>query len=77
VLSENGRVCETAVFDGQRLAMKEDTKANDLAVTAKKPRSHTRHRHSRRAARIEEPAPPPPAPPPPPKPSTFSSFFSR
>jgi hypothetical protein len=78
VLSENGRTCETAVFDGQRLAMKEDAKANDPVVTAKKPRSsHTsRHRHSRRAARIEEPIPVPP-PPQPPKPSTFSSFFSR
>jgi hypothetical protein len=77
VLSENGRICETAVFDGQRLAMKEDTKTNDPAITIKKPRSsHTsRHHHSRRAAR-EEPIPVPP-PPPPPKPSTFSSFFSR
>lgn len=78
VLSENGRTCETAVFDGQRLAMKETPKANDPAVTTKKPRSsHTsRHHHNRRAARVEEPIPVPP-PPPPPKPSTFSSFFSR
>ena len=84
VLSENGRVCETAVFDGQRLAMKEDAKkdarANDPSVTAQKPRSPrtSRHRHSRRTARVEEPIPVPPPPvSPPPKPSTFSSFFSR
>jgi hypothetical protein len=84
VLSENGRVCETAVFDGQRLALKEDAKkdagANDPSVTAQKPRSPrtSRHRHSRRTARVEEPIPvPPPPASPPPKPSTFSSFFSR
>jgi hypothetical protein len=81
VLSENGRTCETAVFDGQRLAMKEDAKAHDPAVTPQKPRSSrtSRHRHNRRAARAEEPipVPPPPASPPPPKQSTFSSFFSR
>ncbi|MEH6950702.1 hypothetical protein V4R08_05050 [Nitrobacter sp. NHB1] len=77
VLSENGRTCETAVFDGQRLAMNEDGKESGAAVTTKKPRSaHTsRHRHSRRSAHAEEPAPPPP--PPPPKPSPFSSFFSH
>ena len=84
VLSENGRVCETAVFDGQRLALKEDARkdagANDPSVTAQKPRSPrtSRHRHSRRTARVEEPIPVPPPPvSPPPKPSTFSSFFSR
>jgi hypothetical protein len=77
-LSENGRTCETAVFDGQRLAMTEDTKANDPGATTKKPQSPhaSRHRHSRRAARTQEPIPVPP-PPSPPKPSAFSSFFSR
>jgi hypothetical protein len=78
VLSENGRTCEIAVFDGQRLATNEDGKESGAVVTTKKPRSaHTsRHRHSRESARAEEPAPPPP-PPPPPKPSPFGSFFSH
>ncbi|WP_041358896.1 hypothetical protein [Nitrobacter hamburgensis] len=80
VLSENGRACETAVFDGQHLAMNEDGKESGAAATTKKPRpAHTssRHRHNpRSSARTEEPAPPPP-PPPPPKPSPFGSFFSH
>ena len=80
VLSENGRDCKTAVFDGQRLALKQNADESGTAAAEKKQRpSHasSRHRHSRRAVRAEEPAPPPPAPPPPPQPSTFGSIFSH
>jgi hypothetical protein len=79
VLSENGRDCKTAVFDGQRLALKQNTDESGTAAAEKKQRpSHasSRHRHGRRAVRVEEPAPPPPAPPPP-QPSTFRSIFSH
>jgi hypothetical protein len=86
VLSENGRACETAVFDGQRLETKENGTESAAAVPIKKPgatHASSRHRHSRRSARIEEPSPSPPPPPPEPqpptesKPATFGSFFSR
>jgi hypothetical protein len=92
VLSENGRTCETAVFNGQRLDM-EEGKENAAVSAIKKPaawaHAPSRHRHNRRAAQTEEPAsqppptsPPPPqaAPAPPPQesqPSTLNSFFSR
>jgi hypothetical protein len=74
VLSENGRTCDTAIFDGQRLL--EDSKDGDIAAMAKKPKSTrvSRHRHSRKSTSVEAPAPPPP---PPPKPSTFGSVFSH
>ena len=80
VLSENGRDCKTAIFDGQRLALKQSADESGPAAAEKKQRpSHvsSRHRHSRRTARAEEPAPPPPVPPPPPQPSTFRSIFSH
>jgi hypothetical protein len=82
VLSEKGRACETAVFEGQRLAMNEHGKESGAVVTAKKPRAlHPlpQHRHGRRAARTEEPAPapPPPSTPPAQQPSTLGSFFSH
>jgi len=77
VLSENKRTCETAVFDGQRLAMRNAPGESVTAAPAKKPRpphASARHRHTPKTARVEDPAPPPP---PPPQPSTFRSFFSR
>ena len=77
VLSENKRTCETAVFDGQRLAMRDAPGESVTAAPAKKPRpphASARHRHNPKTARVEDPAPPPP---PPPQPSTFRSFFSR
>ncbi len=92
VLSENGRTCETAIFNGQRLDM-EEGKENTAVSAIKKPatwaHAPSRHRHNRRAAHTEEPLsqPPPtpqaaPAPPPPPpsqesQPSPLNSFFSR
>ena len=80
VLSERGRDCETTVFDGQRLVMKENASESGAAAMAKKPRpshSSSRHWHSRKTVRAEEPAPPPPAASPPPQPSTFRSVFSH
>ncbi len=75
-LMENERSCETAVFDGQRLAMTADEPAaTDKPVGAKpavpKPSSHQRG-PSRRVA-VEEPAKKTDPPPP----STLSSFFRR
>jgi len=77
-LMENDRSCETAVFDGQRLALTADEPAvTDKPVGAKpaiaKPPSHRRGA-SRRAA-VEEPVKKPD--PPPSTPSTLSSFFKR
>ncbi|GAB1716265.1 MAG: hypothetical protein NTAFB05_13070 [Nitrobacter sp.] len=84
VLSEKGRACETAVFEGQRLAMNEHGKGKESGGggATKKPsvlHPPSQHRHGRRAARAEEPAPPPPPPPTPPapQPSTSGSFFSH
>lgn len=76
VLSENGRPCDTAVFDGQRLAMNEDGKDRNIAPATKKakPAPASRRRPARKSARAEER---PPQPPPSPKPPTFGSFFSR
>ena len=85
VLSENGRTCETAIFNGQRLDM-EEGKENTAVSAIKKPatwaHAPSRHRHNRRAAHTEEPlsqppptpqaAPAPPPPPPPPPPSQES-----
>jgi hypothetical protein len=75
-LMENERSCETAVFDGQRLAMTADEPpTTDKPVGTKpaiaKPSSHRRG-SSRRLA-VEEPAKKPDPPPP----STLSSFFRR
>jgi hypothetical protein len=74
VLSENGRTCDTAVFDGQRLL--EDSKDSDIALATKRPKAAhaSRHRHSRKSTSVEAPAPPPPLPP---KPSTFGSSVSH
>ncbi len=76
VLSENGRNCDTAVFDGQRLL--EDSKDSDIALATKRPKAAyaSRHRHSRKSTNVEAPAPPPPLPLPP-KPSTFGSSVSH
>jgi hypothetical protein len=78
-LIENQRPCETAVYDGQRLAMKaEDPKATDQSPADKsavdkpaavKPVWHRRG-YQKRAA-VEEPAKKPDTP------SVLSSFFSR
>ena len=69
-LTENNRSCETAVFDGQRLAMTADEPvAADKPVTAVSRYSLRRHGSPKRVA-VEEPAKKPDPPP-----STMSSFF--
>jgi hypothetical protein len=80
VLSENRRPCETAVFEGQRLATNEDGKESGAVAPIKKPRwphASSRHRHGERSARAEEPTPPPQPTPPPSQPSASGSFFSH
>ncbi|WP_438274595.1 hypothetical protein [Nitrobacter sp.] len=65
VLTENGRACEATVFEGQRLATNEPVRESGAAAaTTKKPKwTSSRHRHSGRPARAEEPAPQPPPTP--------------
>lgn len=65
VMTENGRACETTVFEGQRLATNEQAKESGAAAaTPKKPKwRSSRHRHSGQPARAEEPAPQPPPTP--------------
>jgi hypothetical protein len=65
----NERACETAVFDGQRLAMNADDPA---AKPAPARRSSSRSRGSAKRVAVEEPVkkPDPPA-------TTISSFFGR
>ncbi len=72
-LIENNRPCSTAVFDGQRLAMKEGEvpEAIDAKAAAVKPGAAKPLVHRRGAQRHEESAKKPDPP------STLSSFFSR
>ena len=68
VLAENGRACETTIFDGQRLTMKVD----DAPPTSTKPapRRRSAQKHAAAAAAVEEPPKKPEA-------STISSWFGR
>ena len=89
-LIENGRACETTVFDGQRLSMRggqdgpphdatKDAPPKAETPAAAKPERHRRSYSSSKRSKREEPAPAP-APAPAPKESassTLSSFFSR
>jgi hypothetical protein len=75
VMTESNRSCETSVFDGQRLALKNDTPPPEVAAPAK-PAPHKRA--STRTERTERLPPPKPVeePPPPPKPqSPLTSFL--
>ena len=71
VLSENGRVCETAVFDGQRLSMKADEPPAATKPGFVKPASRKRSSARRPVMASDEPARKPP------ETTTLSSFFSR
>jgi len=75
-LTENERSCETAVFDGQRLAMtaEEQPVAADKPVAAKPAisRYSVHRRGAPKRVAVEEPAKKPDPPP-----STLSSFFRR
>jgi hypothetical protein len=64
VLSENDRSCETAVYDGQRLAMKADD-----APAAAKPVTPQRKKNGQKRAAVEEPRRP--------EGSGWSSFISK
>jgi hypothetical protein len=67
VLIENDRTCETAVFDGQRLALT----GNEPPATAAKPAPRQRAGAKKPVAAAEEPAKKPETS------STFTSMFSR
>lgn len=76
-MMESKRACETAVFDGQRLALKND--APSEAAPARPAPTVPRKRAAPKQERSERAPPPPPAveePAPPPKPaSTLSSIL--
>lgn len=74
-LAVHKRFCQTTVYDGQRLALKDDD-ARDLKEPVKLLREAKQTFAKRRYVRKEEPPPPPPPPPPPdpPKPEHVSPF---
>lgn len=75
VLSENGRGCETAVFDGQRLTLKEEPPPATPALNKPAPRRHVAPAPKRAAAvAVEEP---PKKPEPPSAVSAITSMFGR
>jgi hypothetical protein len=67
VILERQKTCETTVFDGQQLSMRDDDPPASAKPASVKPASH--HRSSRRVT-VEEPPKPEP-------PTTLSSFFGR
>lgn len=75
VLIENSRPCETAVYDGQRLAMKADEPAAAAKPAAAKPSAQNKpsaqKRGTAKRGADKEPAKKPDPP------STLSSFFGR
>ncbi|MCA1457763.1 hypothetical protein I6F35_32040 [Bradyrhizobium sp. BRP22] len=75
VLAENGRACETAIFDGQRLTLKDEPPPATAAPAKPAPR---RHATPKRAAVVVEEPPNKPEPPPAPSAvSTITSLFGR
>jgi hypothetical protein len=80
-LTERKRSCETSVYDGQRLTLRENKQSAGESAIAKPPparRTVSRHKRSNRLTRLEQPVPlPAPPPPPEPAPSRTGSFFSR
>lgn len=80
-LAERKRSCETSVYDGQRLALRDSKQSAGESAIAKPQAAHrivSRHKRSNRLTRLERPVPlPAPPPPPDPAPSRSRSFFSR
>jgi hypothetical protein len=80
VLAESKRPCETAVYDGQKLAMKEGETQSLPSIKPASPAeakpSGSKH-GARHAAKKEEPPPAPPKPPEPATTSTFSALFGH
>jgi hypothetical protein len=76
VMTESNRSCETSVFDGQRLALKNDTPPPEVAAPARPaPRKRSSARNER-TERVQPPPKPVEEPPPPPKPqSSLTSFL--
>jgi hypothetical protein len=78
VLAENGRACETAIFDGQRLMLKEEPAPANAVPNKPAPRRHTAPTPKRAAAApvvvVEEP---PKKPEPPSAVSAITSIFGR
>ncbi len=71
-LTESERVCETTLFDGQRLSLQAEDKPEPTPPPAAKPALSRRSSHKR--VRHEEPAAPPAKPE---TPSAFSTLFGR
>jgi hypothetical protein len=72
-MTENGRPCQTSVFEGQRLVVNPEDQAVAADPALAKPSPARRSGHWRNSARrvvVEEPKKPDP-------PSTFSSLFGR
>jgi len=69
-LAERKRICETTVFDGQRLAMAADEEPGPNSKPAAVKPSNYRHYYAPRHVKKEEPPPPPK-----PESSTLSSLF--
>jgi hypothetical protein len=74
VLAENGRPCETAVFDGQRLTLKDEPPAAMTAPTKPAPRRHVAPKRAAAPVVVEEP---PKASEPASAVSTITSLFGR
>ena len=76
VLAENGRACETAVFDGQRLTLKDEPPPATTTPNKPAPRRHAAPAPKRAAAAVmvEEP---PKRPEPPSAVSAITSMFGR
>jgi hypothetical protein len=80
-LTESDRSCETTVFDGQRLAIKNEITAAPAAVSNERPAPPVQVRPQRRrvappkGAKTEEQEPAPPPPPPPTQQSALTSLL--
>jgi hypothetical protein len=76
VLAENGRACETAVFDGQRLTLKDEPPPAATAPNKPAPRRHVAPKRAAAAAVVVEEPPKKPEPPPSAV-SAITSMFGR
>ncbi|WP_454619133.1 hypothetical protein [Bradyrhizobium cenepequi] len=74
VLAENGRACETAVFDGQRLTLKDEPPPVTTAPNKPAPRRHAAPKRAAAPVVVEEP---PKKPEPPSAVSAITSLFGR
>jgi hypothetical protein len=78
IMSESNRICETSVFDGQRLALKNDAPAAATAAPAKPAPRKRAPVYNQRTEQVQPPKPvEEPAPPPKPQPSLTSFLGIR